>query len=49
MEYNCVGCQTERYTKENLDCDCAKRLSGTKIEQEDAVNHNRWRKQIRDD
>jgi len=28
-----IGCQTKRWTKENLDRDCGKRLSGTWIEQ----------------
>jgi len=36
--------QAKRYTKENLERDCGKRLSGTWI-----MDHSRWMKQIRDD
>jgi len=35
--------------KKTWERDSRKRLSGAWIEQEDAMDHNRWMKQIRDD
>jgi len=45
----CGGCQAKRYTEETwkgiVENDCQAR----KLNREDAMDHSRWRKQIRDD
>jgi len=43
------GCQAKRLTKDNLERDCGKRLSGTWIEQGRCHGSYWWKKEIRDD
>jgi len=42
------GSQTKRKTEEDLQRGCGKRLPSTKIKKEDATDHSRWRKLIKD-
>jgi len=46
MKWRVPGQEVDQRT---LERDCGKRCQACRVNREDAVNHNRWRKQIRDD